>query len=701
MAKALVIAEKPSVGRDIAKALGCTERKNGYIEGKDYIVTWAVGHLIGLKEPDENDPVLKEWRFESLPFMFPIDNALKVLPDTKDQFDVVKKLIQGKETDRVINAGDSGREGYLIQKWIYRMAGNKKPEKVLWLSSFTEEAILDGFDNLHEDYEFKNLLQEAESRAQLDWMFGMNYSRALTLRQESRGAVLSYGRCQTPLTNIIYLRDKQIENFVPVPYFVAKAVFTAEEGEYEGTLVGEDRKNINFAKKEDAQRALLEAEKHTPKIISYKTAQKKQAAPLLYDLGDLQTDAGKKFGYSADKTLEIAQSLYETHKILSYPRTDSKYLSTALLKEIHKNLAKCAFGEFAPFVNKIKANNWQIGKEYCNDKKITDHPALIPTITNIEAEYAKLNADEKNVFDLVVRRFLSAFYPPYIYQVSEILTQAGEYTFKTNGRIPLSKGYKEVASVIPEDKKPEDKELPPVQEQEEVAFKETSISDEKTKPPVKITEGNIIKMMEKYGIGTPATRASIIQRIVKRRFVVREKGKYSITPLGKALIESVPEDLKRPELTQDIEKQLELIGNGEMTRQEFLDKALEDVRAHIRDFEKMTIKGSYFKSNEKKPVGECPLCGGDVRKISPKDKDKKPFYGCMGYKEGCRFSMSSELFGKKFTDSEVKKILPQLKNGGVTEKIGPFVSKKGTEYEAPLQWDAENNRLKLVFEQKK
>jgi DNA topoisomerase-3 len=665
------------------------------------------------KEPHEHDPALKHWSYDVLPFSFPIKNALKIINEGKQQFNVIKTLINDPRTDMIINAGDSGREGYLIQKWIYRMAGNTKPEKVLWIDSFTKEAVLTGFANLHDDSEFDDLLQEAEARAEADWIMGMNYSRALSLRQEFGSELLSYGRCQTPLLNLIGIRDAQIANFKPEPYFNVKAKFKAESGQYAGMLIGQDKKNINLADKYEAEAiANATAATKTATVISHKTAQQKKAAPLLFDLGTLQTEAGNRYGYTADETLKIAQSLYETHKILSYPRTDSKYLSTALLKEIHKNLEKCAFGDYAPFVNKIKLNHWQVGKEYCNDKKITDHPALIPTITDIESEYAKLNKAERNVFDLVVRRFLAIFYPPYIYQATEIITQAGNYLYKSNGRVPMSMGYKEVFADAKENdekkKKEEDDpniELPPMQQGDTVTTLGAEVIDKMTEPPAKVTVGNIIKLMEKYNIGTPATRAKIVELLIKRGYISQDKKKYNITPLGQSLLASVPDDLKDPQLTNRVETQLEEIGDGKMTKEEFLGLLMEDIRRHIKDLEKTTIRGTAAARAAAASLGECPLCGGMVVKIKPKKKEDgtqpKAFYGCMGYKEGCKFRIWGEMCGKTFTDAEVKKILPKLKKGGRTNPISGFKKKDGTPFKADpvLFWDAENERLSFEFVQ--
>lgn len=694
MGKKLVIAEKPSVGRDIANAIGCTEKKDGYIDGPNYSVTWAVGHLIGLKDPEYHDAKLKIWSFSDLPFRFPIENSLTVLPDTAKQFKIIKELIHSGRYDGIVNAGDAAREGYLIQKWIYRMAGNRLPEKVLWLDSFTKEAVQNGFMHLHDDSEFKKLLGEAEARAEADWLLGMNYSRALTLRQEGRGTILSYGRCQTPLLALIVKRDLQIENFKPEPYFNLKASFLTDLGEpYDAVLCGDDHKTMNYKTKEEAENLLKSLTGNKGTVTYYKSDKKLTKAPLLYDLGTLQSDAGKKYGYSADRTLEIAQSLYEKRKILSYPRTDSKYLSTALLKEIGDNLNSCNFGPFAGAVNKITANGWKIDKSYCNDKKITDHPALIPVATDIETVYGTLSEDEKNIFDLVVKRFLAIFYPPYEYQATEIITEVCGASFFSNGNIPISLGYREIL----EEKSKNEVELPAVSKGQCVSISGLNIDDKMTTPPAKISVSNIIKLMEKFGIGTPATRADIINKIQRRGYIEVSKGKYTSTALGRALIDSVPEELKSPTLTSDTEKELAMISAGEITKDEFLDHLFDDIKAHCKVFESQSISGAAFSRDIF--LGKCPACGGYVRKISPKGKGT--FYGCSNYKkdDGCKFIMWSTLFGKRINDKDVSTILSQLEKNGKTKPIKGFVSKtSGKTYEASLTWDKDECKFKLLYE---
>ena len=332
MGKVLVIAEKPDAGRNMAKVLKCDNCKDGYIENEKYIVTWAVGHLIGLKMPEEHNPALKEWKISTLPLIFDIDDSLKVLPDTKKQFEIVKKLIHRPDVDYLINAGDAGREGYLIQSWIYRYAGNRKPVKILWANSLTDEALRHAFANLkEEDIYFKNLLQEAEARAEADYLLGMNYSRVLTLTK-SRDITLSYGRCQTPLLYLIVKRDQEIEQFVPENFYQLKIEYAAG---FSGSCVSEDGKVFNISDPKEAELYCQQCSGKNAQVVSFEREDKKKKAPLLFSLADLQKEMGKKYKYSPDHTLEILQVLYEKYKIVSYPRTDSSYAENSIIPLLH------------------------------------------------------------------------------------------------------------------------------------------------------------------------------------------------------------------------------------------------------------------------------------------------------------------------------------------------------------------------------
>ncbi len=676
MGKVLVIAEKPSVGQDIAKALRVSGRKGGYIEDDQYIITWAVGHLIGLKYPEEHNPEYRTWRKEDLPLTFPLSESLKVLPDTAAQFKVIKTLINRQDVDYLVNAGDAGREGLLIQEWIYRMAGNRKPIKMLWISSFTEEAVRQAFSSgLKERKDFMGLLDEAEARAQGDHLLGINYSRLLTLTRAQPKTSLSYGRCQTPLLNIIVKRDEEIERFQPAPYYTIS--ITYRKG-FQGLLVDESGKRIDYTDRTEAENVLngLTAD---AEVVSYTEEEKAKPAPLLYNLAALQKAMGSRYGYTPDRTLAIAQALYEKHKILSYPRTDSQCLSTDLYHEIDRHLQCCRFGQFAAFVDRIDVNAMQskIKKRYFNDLKVSDHHALIPTIQPDMAErYEKLTEEEKNVFDAVVSSFIAIFLPEYQYSVTEIITENRGYRFLSKGITILSLGYKEILKIDPELNESGDKEekqiLPKITEGTVIPVDSKEIQDKMTKAPGRYTIAGLIAVMEKHGIGTSATRAEHVKKLLnpQRAFITLENGKYASTELGKQLIRIVPEELKDVKLTERFEEELKKVNAGDMTKEDFLETLLSGLKVNIERFSRPSEERI---GNARESVGACPLCRRDVYETAKA-------YGCSGYKEGCRFAIWKTIAGKAITKQQARQLLTK----GSTSKIKGFTGKKG-KFDAALE----------------
>ncbi|MCI6552698.1 MAG: DNA topoisomerase [Lachnospiraceae bacterium] len=685
MGKILVVAEKPSAGADMAKVLGVTEKKKGYMEGDRYIVTWALGHLVGLKDPEEVNPAYKKWRLEDLPL--PDDNGLKILPGMEAQFGIIRKLIHRSDVDSIINAGDAGREGYLIQSWIYRMAGNTKPVKVLWASSLTEEALGKAFRNLKEEKEFLRLLEEAEARAIGDQKFGYNYSRLLTLTRGGRGTVLSYGRCQTPLLNLIVSRDLEIDAFQPTPYFGLEATYSKG---FKGQLMNEKGKPLNFLKKTDAQERLdsLAMEGVTKEFCE---EEKTEKAPLLYNLAQLQAVAGKKYGYPAEQTLSIAQSLYEKHKILSYPRTDSRALSMDLYGEIRQHLESCRFGPYTALIDQIPEEDIIADKKYFNDNKVTDHHALIPTINQDTGKiYTKLTEEERNLFDEVVRSLIAIFYPPYQYSVSTLLVQIGDSMFRSSGKTIRSLGYREVLRPAAEEKEAL-QILPALQEGDRIRVDSYQLTEKKTTAPVRYNVGNIIKAMEKYGIGTSATRAEIIKKLEARRYITLEKGKYISTDLGRKYIAIIPEELKSPDLTGRFEERLSKVSDGSLTRKEFLGQIDEEIRHYLQLF--AGGDGEKLGGDREAPggtLGSCPACGKDVL------EGKKSYY-CSGYKEGCKFFVMKAIAGKEIPPA----VVIQLLSFGATNSISGFRKKSGDgTFSAKLALD-ENYQVIFRFDFKK
>lgn len=675
MGKILVIAEKPSVGSDIAKALNCTERKDGYIEGSNYVVTWAVGHLIGIKYPEEHKEEYKAWSLDTLPFQFPLSESLKVLPDTKRQFQVIKQLIARDDIDSLVNAGDAGREGLLIQEWIYRMAGNKKPVQMLWISSFTEEAVRKAFDNgLKNRKDFIGLLNEAEARAEGDHFLGINYSRLLTLTRAGEGTSLSYGRCQTPLLNIVVQREYEICKFTSTPYYNIEIEY--QDG-FKGILVDADNKRIDFKDKHEAER-IFQTLSESGRVIRSNKEDKSRKAPLLYNLAALQKTMGSRYGYTPDKTLEIAQRLYEKHKILSYPRTDSQCLSSDLFYVIGEHLESCNFGKFKPFLEKVCKDSIKPEKRYFNDLKVTDHHALIPTINrDMESIYNNLSEEERNVFDAVVSSFIAIFHPDYLYSVTEMVIDVAGSLFYSKGTTVRSYGYKEVLKMEPGEMEvnEEDQKIPYLQEQETVELKGKQIQEKMTKPPARYTVSSLIAVMEKYNIGTSATRAEIIKKLQnpKREFVHLEKGKYYATELGRNFIEIIPEELKDVRLTDNFENKLKQINEGELSKERFLEELKEEFELN---FKKFTSAGEKEKLNAPSASAEikCPKC--KTGKIRAGEKN----YYCTAYKEGCDFKLWKLVAGKKLTDKNVADLLTK----GRTGKISGFKSKAGKAFSAYL-----------------
>lgn len=695
MGKALVIAEKPSAGADMARVLGCTIRRNGYIEGEDYIVTWAIGHLIGQKMPEEHNPAYKEWNLSDLPFCFDINESLRVLSATSGQFEVIKELIHRADVDMLINAGDAGREGYLIQAWIYRMAGNKKPVKVLWASSLTEEALKKAFSNLKSPLEFQGLLLEAEARAQLDYILGINYSRALSIKNElvidGKKAVIHYGRCQTPLLKLIVERDKEICDFVSKPYFEVQIRY--RKG-FTGALIGTDKKVMKFENREDAD-TLITKLGTAAEVVMYKNEEKSVAAPPLYNLAELQKEMGKKYGYAADETLAIAQILYEKYKVLSYPRTDSRYLSMDLYNEIENHLMKLDFGRFTPLLLKMKPETERkADQRYFNDLKVTDHYALIPTINdNMKNAYEQMAEKEKNVFNSVVESFIAIFCPDYRYRTVEVIAALDGESFISHGSTILALGYREVVKEVKEMEKEEKQILPVLEERAILQVDAADILSKETQAPSPYTVANIITLMEKHNIGTSATRADLINKlqgksgkdtiILQKAFIVLEKSKYTSTDLGKKVIEIVPERLKAPELTLHFEKDLECINEGSLSVEEFLATLIAEQKEVIRNMESQREDIACKTGSSLR----CPKCG---RSLYVSDKA----FGCTGWRDGCDFKIWKKIAEKKLTEAQVALLLQK----GKTAKISGFKKKSdGSPFSAYLIL-TEDFKIKFKFE---
>lgn len=696
MGKILVIAEKPSAGADIAKVLGCSKKGAGYIEGENHIVTWAIGHLIGQKMPEEHKAEYAKWKLEDLPFHFELRDSLKVLPNTAAQFKVIKELIHRPDVELLINAGDAGREGYLIQEWIYRIAGNNKPKKVLWASSLTDEALRKAFTVLKEPKEFEGLLREAEARAQLDYLLGINYTRALSLKNSlminGKRAIIHYGRCQTPLLKLVNDRENKIQHFVSTPYFEVDVKYTKG---FSGHLIDE-KKEIKRFENEDEAKKIMDSLGSAAEIVSYKEVEKKTSPPPLLNLADLQKEMGRKYGYTAEDTLATAQSLYEKYKVISYPRTDSNFLSTDLYNEIDQHLEILQFGDFGKAMQGMKAEK-TLDKRYFNDLKVTDHHALIPTTNqNTKTDYEKMTEAERNVFSAIVYHFIAIFCPDYQYKATEIITEISGSKFLSKGNTILHLGYKAVLhnEKGADEEKKELQILPVLKEGDTLTVEKSVLLSKQTKAPAAYNVASIIDLMETYNIGTSATRAEILKKLLgkgagekiyeEKAFLRLDKNKkYSVTELGKKILQIIPEQLKDPELTNHYETELKKISSGELDLQRFLGTLIEEQRRQI-----LAFKEQDEEIIEEKNSIKCPMCGKPIR-----ETDKA--YSCSGWKEGCTFTVWKTIAGKKITPAQAAALLTK----GRTGKISGFKKRDGGTFSAALS--LVNGKVEFQFENKK
>ncbi len=557
--KKLIVAEKPSVAKDIARVLGVKERGEGYLYGEEYVITWALGHLVSLCEPGEVDARWQKWRMDDLP-MLPAEIPLKALPDTKRQYEVVRKLLCSKRIDSVICATDSAREGELIFRYIYRLSGCAKPVERLWISSMTDAAIRAGFASLRPDSDYDALYESARCRSVADWLVGMNASRAYSLRYNAH---LSIGRVQTPTLNLIVKRDLEIENFVPQQYWEVRANF----GDYEGVWQNPETKDSRAPTKELAEKVKSEVVKREGEVIQSEAERKRVPPPQLFDLTSLQREANQRFGYSADRTLKLAQTLYERHKLLTYPRTDSRYLPDDMAPKVRAVLSKLP-EPYASLVSAPEMNPEMHLKRFYDNSKISDHHAIVPT--EKKPNLASLAQDERNIYDLAVRQLIAAHYPNYEYEAEKLVTRVNDHDFKSTGNAPIAPGWR---AVLGSDKpKKGEVTLPKLKVGERRTAQKVSVKESKTTPPQRHTDASILKMMENAGrdiedealresmkdsgLGTPATRAATIERLIQMGYARRSGKALVSTEKGRKLIAIVPEQIASAVTTGKWEKAL-------------------------------------------------------------------------------------------------------------------------------------------------
>ncbi len=677
MGKILVIAEKPSVAKDIARVLGCKERKEGFLEGENYIVSWAIGHLVTLADPEDYDEKYKKWKRETLPIL-PKKMVLKAVKKTQPQLKILKKLMNSKEVDSLICATDSGREGELIFRYIYEMVNCKKTFQRLWISSMTDIAIQEGFARLKDGREYDNLYLCAKCRSEADWLVGMNATRAYTLQYN---ALLSIGRVQTPTLAIMVERQKEIDAFVPEDYYEVQAMYE----NFSGIWFDKKETDTKIKKLEQAQEIVQKVQGKTGSVFSITQEEKKQSPPLLYDLTELQRDCNKKFGFSAQKTLSIAQDLYEKRKMITYPRTDSRYLSEDMKQKVKNTLLKLQrVQKYTSFISYIfSQENIPFHKRIIDNSKVTDHHAIIPTDGKISLE--SLTEEEKKVYHVIVMRFMAVFYPQYIYMVTKVITIVEQQKFISKGTTVLQEGWTAIYKALDiektKDEKKQEQILPNLKQGETVVVKQAKLLKKKTKPPVYYTESSLLSAMEnagrfvedevlkeqmkESGLGTPATRAAIIERLLTVGYIIR-KGKNLVpTEKGIKLIEIVPEELKSPQTTGKWEKGLSSIAKGKMSSERFM-KSIEryvyflieasDKRKENIVFEQESQRGKGKKTI--KNLGKCPLC----QKGSILENTKA--YYCTAWKEGCQFTIwknTLEPYGVSLDSKIVKKLLKEKK----------------------------------------
>lgn len=568
-----VLAEKPSVARDIARVLGANTPGKGCLKGGGYVVTWAVGHLVTQVNPEEIDARWKTWRQDTLP-MLPENIPLKVIAQSRDQFQCVKTILNAPQVDSVICATDAGREGELIFRRIYQMAGCRKPFRRLWISSMTEEAIAEGFANLRDGADYDGLYASALCRSDADWLVGMNGSRAFTLRYDS---LLSVGRVQTPTLSILVKRALEIRNFVPENYWEVQADF----GGYRGTWIDKDGKT-RIPDEKTAKEIVSAVTGREGEVLEVSTERKRVPPPLLYDLTTLQREANARYGFTAQKTLNLAQALYEKHKLLTYPRTDSRYLSHDMRPKVQGILKGMPEPLRALVLSPDKAVD--PGKRVYDDAKLTDHHAIIPT----GRRPGTLTADEQKLYEMVARQLIAAFYPDMEYDAMSAVTGVGEHKFLSRGRAVIAQGWQ--AANPPLRSKPkkgeEEQALPQLQKGQRVPVKSAKAVAKKTTPPSPYTENTLLAAMEnagkfveneelrrqmkERGLGTPATRAAIIERLIAVDYVRREKKTLIPTDKGIRLIAVAPEQLSSPETTGRWEKGLSDIAAGKMDPNRFM-----------------------------------------------------------------------------------------------------------------------------------
>ncbi|MCM3241828.1 DNA topoisomerase III [Cytobacillus oceanisediminis] len=599
--KSLVLAEKPSVAREIARVLGCRQSHKSYMEGDKYIVTWALGHLIELKMPEHYDTKYKNWNLEDLPII-PDQMGLKVMKQTSHQYKAIENLAKRKDIKEIIIATDAGREGELVARWILEKIRWRKTIKRLWISSVTDRAIRDGFQNLKPGKQFEDLYESAVCRAEADWLIGLNVTRALTTKYKDP---LSAGRVQTPTLALVMEREALIQKFVPKEYWTIRAQIGPLQADWEKN--GEKR----IFSKEAADEVLSKVKGQKAVIHSIIRKEKTEPQPLPYDLTELQRDANKRYGFSAKKTSNVLQKLYEQHKLVTYPRTDSRYLT----KDMEATMMDRLHGIAASYKDEVKpilANQGKVlAKRVFNNEKVTDHHAIIPTEERVHL--SDLSADERKLYELILRRFLAIFHNPYKYETIHASIEVNSEPFTARETAVIDLGYRKVERSS--DEETGKQSLRNISKGQSFTVQTAELSAKLTEPPLRYSEADILTQMEKYSLGTPATRAEIIERLLDTEAIERQNGRLFPTKKGKQLMDLVNEDLKSPELTAKWEQELEKIARGKADPKEFLQNIRKQTRTLVSEIKKSDK--SYRAHNL--TGSKCPECDSFLKERNTKD----------------------------------------------------------------------------------
>lgn len=694
----LVVAEKPSVARDIAAVIGANENRDGALCGNGYIVTNARGHLVRLKEPQEYDARYEKWNLADLPIVpdfefIPIENAQDVL-------DKLTGLMLGADVDEIICATDAGREGECIFRYIYNFIGCTKPVKRLWISSLTAESIKNGFENLRPYEDYDNMYAAGITRAKIDWLWGMNLTRLYT---KYLGALCSVGRVQTAVVNMIVSRDNEIDGFEKKPYYKLKLDNGAEWTHYPASRENADDETDCFPVKAQAERVKAKCENQPCKVISVNSIQKKENRPLLYSLTSLQADANDKHGFSAATTLTAMQSLYEK-KLLTYPRTDSNYLTedmAAILPE--RVYMLCSFNDIAEDLLTVGLN---IDRRVIDNGKVSDHHAIIPTENIENANNIELSANEKAILDMVITRFLAALSPQYECCETEYIFEVNGEKFKGKSKVPTKLGWK-VFYIDPKE------DVTSLEYSQGDTFEaKIEIAECETQPPKRFTESTLLKAMENIdrriedkelaecvserGLGTPATRAATIERIISVGYVERKGKSLVSTDKGKKVIALLPDMVKSVEMTAAMELQLSGIEKGTISADDVLSTTISKINGII-DVEKQRKHISL--APPKTPVGKCPKCGGNIYKFI---KDNKTVFYCENSPTSCFFRVFEDDYfftakGKTLTESIMKSLL----SSGKAKVSGLKSERTGKTYEALIFFKDrtdKNGNMRVGFE---